>query len=516
MNENNTMPSADIHEYHPEIIKKYEFTCREAVMAYIAAALGYLTIKLFAAPLFTEGRIGLGTAVLLLALTVYGLLYSKSKAKFTLNKVLRIALCISFSVNIFISSNIAIQFLDAVFVVLVLAYDKLADSDEKFAHIRSFFPADMFGALAVLPFAEYGACGHALKYPAEKSRGGRNIKNALLGLAIAVPSTVAVCFLLMCADDGFEKIMDSILSDSFSKIIIFLIQLGIGIPAAFYFFGICRSADKKLSNELMSDKKTIERIRSVRFLPPVAGVFSALPLCFLYTVFFISQLGYFLSAFINRLPSEMVSYSEYARRGFFELCFVSLINLAVIISLNLFCKDNGGGMRSRSVKAMTCILSVFTILLIITAVSKMAMYINIYGLTLLRVFTTWFMALLFIVFTGIILKLIIPKTNLSKLIVTAFTIMFAALSFCNVDGLIAKYNISGYTRGKLEYFSVSMLGELSSGAAPEIKKFLDSTDNSNDKDKLETILFNMERWEAGDNRTLTVSGIILENISSDE
>lgn len=515
MNDNNIMPNAGINEYHPEIIKKYEFTCREAVMAYIAAALGYLTIKLFAAPLFTDGRMGLGTAVLLLALTAYGLFYSKINANFTLNKALRIALCISFSVNIFISSNITIQFLDAVFVVLVLAYDKLADSDKKFAHIRSFFPADMFGALAVLPFAEYGACGHALKYPAEKSSGGRNIKNALLGLAIAVPSTVVVGFLLMCADSGFEKIMDSILSDSFSKIIIFLIQLCIGIPAAFYFFGICRSCDKKLSCELINDEKTMEHIRSVRFLPSVAGVFSALPICFLYTVFFISQLGYFLSAFMNKLPSDMVSYSEYARRGFFELCFVSLINLAVIISLNLFCKDNSSGARPRSVKAMTCILSVFTLLLIITAVSKMVMYINIYGLTLLRVYTTWFMALLFIVFTGIILKLIIPKINLSKLTVTAFTVMFAALSFCNVDGLIAKYNISGYTSGSLEYFSVSMLGELSSGAAPEIKELMDSTSNSNEKENLEKIMHNMQKSE--DIRTLTASDIILEKIlSADE
>ena len=161
---------------------------------------------------------------------------------------------------------------------------------------------------------------------------------------------------------------------------------------------------------------------------------------------------------------------------------------------------------------MTCILSVFTLLLIITAVSKMVMYINIYGLTLLRVYTTWFMALLFIVFTGIILKLIIPKINLSKLTVTAFTVMFGALSFCNVDGLIAKYNISGYTSGSLEYFSVSMLSELSSGAAPEIKELMDSTNNADEKAQLEKILHNMQKSK--DIRTLTASDIILEKILS--
>ncbi len=514
MYENNSANNITANEYHPEIIKKYEFTARESVMAYIAAALGYLTVKLFAAPLITVGKTGLGVSLLLLAMTAYGIFYSGSPLKFSLGKLIRITLCIIFSVNIFVSSNLTIQLLDALFVLLILAYDKLADSDERFKSIRSLFPADMLVSLFILPFAEYGACCHALKYPAEKSKGGKNIKNAILGLAIAIPTTAVVCFLLMSADGGFESIMDSIFSDSVNKIIVFAVQLCIGIPVACYIFGICLSCDKKLSGEIIDDEKCMKNIRSVRFLAPVAGVFSAVPICVLYAVFFISQLGYFLSAFANRLPSEITSYSEYARRGFFELCFVTLINLAVIICLNLFCKNNDSGSRPRSIKAMTCILSIFTLMLIITAVSKMAMYINIYGLTLLRVYTTWFMVLLFIVFTGIIIKLAVPKMNLSRLTVTAFTIMFSILSFCNVDGLIAKYNIDGYTSGRLEYFSVNMLGELSSGAAPEIKKLADNTADSHEREKLTKILDRMK--ESSDLRTLTVSDIILEDITSEE
>ena len=348
MNEMPVNNTPAYQEYHPEVIKKYTFSARETIFAYIAAVLGFLSVKLFAVPLFTEGRMGLGAMIFALLLTVFCLIYPVSRTKFTFRKALRIALCISFSVNIFINPNLLIQFLDLIFVLLMLAYDKLADSDERFRTIRKFFPADMFGSLMIIPFAEYGAGAAALKAPAEKSSSGKNIKSALLGLIIAVPATLVVCGLLMSADDNFSRIISSIMNDGFTKVIIFIVQLLIGMPVAFYIFSGCRASEKQLSKELLKDENYEKNLRSVRFLSPVAGVFSALPVCVLYVIFFFSQLSYFLSAFMDKLPSNDTIYSEYARRGFFELCFVSVINLAIILALNLFCKDNDKEVPQRS------------------------------------------------------------------------------------------------------------------------------------------------------------------------
>lgn len=49
-------------------------------------------------------------------------------------------------------------------------------------------------------------------------------------------------------------------------------------------------------------------------------------------------------------------------------------------------------------------LSIFTLILIATAISKMVMYISVYGLTQLRFYTTWFMLLLAVIFVMIIVK----------------------------------------------------------------------------------------------------------------
>ena len=217
---------------------------------------------------------------------------------------------------------------------------------------------------------------------------------------------------------------------------------------------------------------------------------------------------------MDKLPSNDTIYSEYARRGFFELCFVSVINLAIILALNLFCKDNNKEERPAAVKAMTCILSVFTLLLISTAVSKMFMYIRVYGLTQLRVYTSWFMLLLFVLFTSVILSVITKKVNLSKVTVTAFVIMFAALSFCNIDGVIAKYDLNEYSKGNLPYFSFSMMSDLSSGAAPEIIRYRDTCTDKNEVRVLDKILDQMEN--DCDGRTLTVYDIILRNSANAE
>ena len=514
-NTNNNAFASDgnIIKNSPESIKKYSFSKKETAMAFVAIALGFGFIKLTAAPFWTDSRMGLGTTMFLLGILIFSIIYPEKCSKFTLKRCFRIALCIAFSVNVFISSNLLIQFLDTVFVLLIIAYDSLAVSGGRFEKIRRMLPADMFSALVILPFHDYGSCHNAVKSAAGNSKAGSGVKNALLGLAIAIPSTVVVCGLLMSADLGFADIVMSFLGNGFTRSFVFVFQLIISLPVGYYIYGLCRSSDKKYAEEQINDDRCLNTVRSVRFLPSAAGFFSALPVCVLYMIFFFSQLTYYMSSFFSKLPSDMDSYSSYARRGFFELCFVSLINLAIIICLNLFCKYREDGKRPASLKIITCILSIFTILLIATAVSKMAMYINVYGLTPLRVYTTWFMILLAVVFAGIFLTMLSSKINLPKITVTAFTILFSLLSFCNADGLIAKYNADRFLNGTLNAFDVSMISELSTDAIPEAVRVREHLSKDEQK-RLDKIIANkLDAAHESDARSLTVSEIIADNIN---
>lgn len=506
MNDAGFMPMDTSLEKKNEIA----FSKRETAFSFAAAALGFVFVKCFAAPFMTHSRMGLGAAVFLILALVFALTFKKGR-KITPSKAFRTVLCVMFSANIFISSNLPIQSLCFIFAAMILVYNCLAESGERFDRIRKLFPADMLAA-AFRPLSDMSACPCAMKSAADKNKAGKAVKNALLGLAIALPSTIVVGVLLMSADGGFADIISSIADGGLKTVLIFAVQSVIGLPVGCYIFAMCRAPGEC---DESSDEYCLERLAAVRFVPSGAAAFSVIPLCVMYVIFFFSQASYFLSSFASRLPSDMASYSEYARRGFFELCFVALINLAVIIGINLFSKCGEDGKRSEFLKIMTVTLCVFTILLIVTAVSKMAMYISVYGLTRLRFYTSWFMLLLGVLFIGIIISVICRKFNLSRFAVTSFTVMFGLLSFSNADRLIAEYNIGRYLNGTLPSADITMFCELSADAVPAAEK-LRGHISQNEEEKLDEVLERkLGDFHRADIRTFTVSELMAERCQNE-
>lgn len=496
-------------EYRPEVIREY--SRREVIFAAASLIVGFMFIKLLIAPMSVRhGNIfGIGASVTLLAATVCCTLFNAKCNKWNRSKVIRVALCIAFSLNVFICSNTLIQLLDIVFVILCLAFDKLCDSDGKYGIGRKLFITDILSAVVIRPMSEMGAAPSAVKQAASRTKGGKTAQNLLLGLLIAIPSTAAVCGLLMSADDGFSEIMSSLLDNIAENVFVFIFQAAVSIPVGCYIFGMCIRSRRP--SEPGADECAMQQIRGLRFLPAAAGAASAVPVCMLYVIFFFSQVSYFLSAFASKLPGSF-GYSEYARQGFFELCMVSVINLGIISAVNLFCKYNEDGSRPMCIKIISCILSIFTLLLISTAVSKMVMYINVYGLTPLRVYTTWFMLLLAVVFAGIFLSLATAKINLPRLTVTAFTVMFALLSFCNAEGIIAGVNARRYLSGVSESFDLRVLKEMSAAAVPAVNELRGKLPSKSENERLEDILADKVYFQRdlGDGRNLTLSDIIAE------
>ncbi|MGN0642316.1 MAG: DUF4153 domain-containing protein [Huintestinicola sp.] len=454
---------------------KAEFSKKEIIFSFLALPLGYGFVKLLTVPMIINCDPGVGTALYLLALTAYGIFFP---SEHKMNKGVFAAVTIlsaAFSANIAICSNLLIQSLDALFVIMLFCYSMLVRSDSRLGTaVREMLLFDLIKSVIVMPFAEIGKCPEAVKNAVGKSSAGKNIRNSIIGLLIAVPSTLTVALLLMSADNRFAEIMEKIFSTSFEKIVVNIIQFGIGLPAAFCIFGICYAASKGSCENVMDDEHCINGLSNIRFLPLGAGIVSVLPVCILYVIFFFAQAEYFISAFFSELP-EGFTYSGYARRGFFELFAVTVINLIIISAFNLFCKYDGNK-RPAPMKIMTSVLCLFTVMLVATAVSKMIMYIGAYGLSRLRVYTTWFMVLIALIFILTVVRQF-ARFNLAKISALVFAVMFAALSFCGIDHIIAEYNISRCIDGSLEDFDINMITELSAGAAGDLAKLAGSDDD---------------------------------------
>lgn len=449
---------------------KIKYSKLEKIYAFICVGLGYLFIKLILA-----GGLGIATSIFFLIVIISTLiLFNKNNIKMNVNSVIQLFILLVFNLNFALYSNFFLKFLVVIFMIVSITYwINFTCSGTK--NIRKFFFFDMQKSIFTMPFKSFSECSKAIA--SSKSKSSKNMKLILLGISISLPLTIVIANLFLSADKMFEGIFNYFYGDLWRKIITFLLQFAFGIPIAFYIFGMFISNIKHKNSEKYNDEHCEEIIRKLKISPALIIYSAIIPICILYLMFFFSQIAYFFSAFKSILPTDF-TIAEYARQGFFELCAISFINVFIIVMINFLCKADSGK-KTNGLKFFSVFISISTVLLIATALSKMIMYIDELGFTLLRVYTSWFMILLLLIFILIGIKQFFNKLNLAKCVVSIFVAMFFVLNFSNVDGLIAKYNTEKkYTSGINEKLDIRMMTSLSDSAVEYVIPFLENVDKS--------------------------------------
>lgn len=351
------------------------------------------------------------------------------------------------------------------FILFLLSWCYLATrpSQKGDGNIHSL--CDVLFAWFVMPFAGFAGLIAALFCPEKRKRekNSHPFLWTMAGLLVAVPITVAAAWLLLRGDELFNQIMRVILEDWWKYLSRFLLAAIVSIPFASALYS---ALDTNLSEHFPRERivqKAKAGIDSVRCCPHTAALGATIPLCLLYLLFFGVQAGYFLSAFRKYLPDGF-TFAEYARRGFFELCFVAVINLAVILLAVFFCRrkpNKKGGVLRLIVGA----LSIMTIALIAIAGSKMILYISSYGLTRLRFYTLAFMAFLAFVFLFLFLYAVLPRFRAVRFILAAFLAFSMVFSLLDADLIIAKFNTQRYLSGETEELDLDYFDKLSGASA---------------------------------------------------
>ena len=447
---------------YPSVVKeKPVFTKGEKILAFTAFAIAYGIVQF--AICNTTGFFTTGLCLLMIALTVGYL--KKTDHTFKISHKIWTAVMIAFSTVFSLTANDFIKILDMIFLLPAGAYLVYCVCAEK----------KLFGRFAAFEFLkcsvgnpishsgkEFSAVGSSIN----AKNSGANIKAAIGGLILAIPLTIVVAGLLMSADAGVEAMLTK-LSEAFNcdNIPLVIGRIILSIPIAGYLFGLLYSHTHAEKARTLDEEKCTSFISRLRFVSNTAVYTAVTPICLLYVLFFISQANYFLSAFMNKLPDNY-SYAEYARRGFFELFAIELINAAVIFAINFFSKKSGEE-KPRALRFYTVMISVFTILITATAISKMVLYIQNYGLTQLRVYTTWFMVLTALMFVYVIIRQFKANFAFIRSAAVTFTLMFALLCFSRPDAIIARYNME-YRSEQLSFQDITEMCDLSSDAAAVI------------------------------------------------
>ena len=281
-------------------------------------------------------------------------------------------------------------------------------------------------------------------------KGWRTFGFVMIGLGVALVPTVII-WALLSYDDSFNLLMDNIFDFSFEKVFERIWDIMVAIPLGAAFFSLVYS----MKAERKEKPQATPRAGGV----PRAVLYAAVtPMLILYALFFFSQKDYYLSAFTKTLP-EGLTYAEYAREGFFQLCIIACINAAVLLVFSLLARKKEGS------KEILCriyqgVLSFFTLILIATALSKMVLYIDTYGLTHKRVYASWLMAVLAFMFVVILLKQFVRRLPFVKVAIVGAILFFALITLPNTDAVIANYNVDRYLDGSLDKVDIEELDEL--------------------------------------------------------
>lgn len=187
------------------------------------------------------------------------------------------------------------------------------------------------------------------------------------------------------------------------------------------------------------------------------------------------------------LPASY-TYAEYARSGFAQISAAALLTSLIIALVWALCRKNEKGALPGIVKLCLTLLTLLDAVICASAYIRMALYIEQYSLTVLRVTTCWLMALVLLLILGLLLKVWLPRLKLFSWTVACVLLMTVLLNGMNVDVLIARYNVDRYIASDYQYeLDADYFYSLSPAALPEIKR-LQSDEKAMNNTELKTVL----------------------------
>lgn len=189
----------------------------------------------------------------------------------------------------------------------------------------------------------------------------------------------------------------------------------------------------------------------------------------LFASFMLVQAAYFFGG-MDTLELTGYTFSEYARKGFFELLTVAILSLGLLWLAVIITRREE--LWQKRAFVLICSAIVLLVLgMLVSAFQRMWLYEEAYGFTRLRIYTHSFMlwlALVLVLFFFVLLR-DTYRTWIYGSFISAL-VYLALLNIISPDQLIVRANVARYQAG--EELDASYLGSLSSDAAPILHEVL--------------------------------------------
>lgn len=421
----------------------------EAIFFFGNLALPILLYALaFATFLFKNAR-GIGvfffavSSVLLLKKTRKVYQKAASKSVFLLY-------CLSLAVGLstFLTDNTAIIILNfiALFLlivsILILSFANTTGWD-----FGDYLKEVFFTALLSIGYIGKPTSDMKAYLDREKNNEKSKTRYIILGILLSVPLVFILAALLSSADLVFARLLTKIFHFNVANVFLFLLLFFFGLYSAYC--GIRYVADK--DNDFAKPGHPLHE--------PLPVIILSVSISLLYLLFSLVQFLYLFAGGLQ-LPSG-ITYADYARKGFFQLLLVCILNLLFVLLVKKKIQ------KSRTLDILLLTISCCTFVMIASSALRMYLYIRAYQLTFLRVFVLVALFTLTVLFVGVIIKILHERFDLLRFGVAAIGILYCLFAFSHSEYFIARYNLTHPgVSGEIDTYY--LLYSMSADAAPAI------------------------------------------------
>jgi hypothetical protein len=309
-----------------------------------------------------------------------------------------------------------------------------------------------------------GMVAAVVAWPASALRGlpllDRTIRAlARQGKAWSILRTAAVSLVLLLVFGGLLASADAVLGSWASTIVPDISDMFVFRVFTLVFFtgitltGLYLAINPPAVDELQAHRHTTARIPVREWQVPLGVVIAV------FAVFIAAQAAATIGGHDYVMRTAGVTYAESARQGFGQLTLATALVLLLIAGVRSWGRADSVRDR-RTMTAMNAALCVLTLLVVASALRRMALYQEAFGYTTLRVNVDVFEVWLGIVVLAVLVSLFVGRRWLGRTVLVSAAVLVAGLSLGNVNGFVAERNIAQYQQtGEIDSAYLSRLGD---------------------------------------------------------
>jgi len=296
----------------------------------------------------------------------------------------------------------------------------------------------------------------------------RIVVHVLIGILISIPIVGIFVYLFSIADNSFSTFVSNFANGLSSSLAVFIADLIIGIVMCIFVSAAFVGASaRELTPK--STKKIFNEVNNATL-----GT-----ILFMVAIVVSLYVGIQFNHWFGNVPASFFQMDEYsisARTGFFELVVASAFLLALIITVTMISTKRNNKLVPL-IKAPLLLLCACNLIVLYSAIEKMAIYIDRSGITANRILVLWLIAIIIVCMVGVIIKIMNLSFKVFNYSCVAVVALVCVLSFFNMDYYIAKNHIYLAEHHMIQNLEVDMLSGLSYSAVKPMVDYKNRLEN---------------------------------------